>query len=110
MTKISPYCGYIVDLLSVYGNITARKMFGGYGIYQNGIIVGIIAEDELYFKVDESNQSDYEEFFSEAFVYNKQGKMVSMSYWKVPLEVLEDENMLSSWLRKSYLISSKGKN
>ena len=94
MARISPYCEYIIDLLSPYGNITAKSMFGGYGIYKDHVIFAIIVDDELYFKVDHTNQSQYEHYESEAFTYQSKGKLAKMPYWKVPLEVMENDEMI----------------
>ncbi len=105
----SNYANYIVEILSPYGEIRARSMFGGYGVYKNGIIFALIVDDELYFKVNSSNRSQYEELDSEPFIYNAKGKKVTMSYWKVPMEILEDEDQIGNWLEQSYEISLKTK-
>ncbi len=105
----SPYVTYIVDLLAPFGSITAKAMFGGYGIYKNKIIVAIIVDDELYFKVDATNQAQYEAYDSTPFTYDKNGKQATMSYWKVPAEILENRKELPEWLEQSYQISLKKK-
>jgi len=85
-------------------------MFGGYGIYKNGIIFAIIAHDELYFKVDQSNIDLYKKQGSEAFTFETKGKVSTMiSYWKVPLIIMEDETQLKDWVEQSYNISLKNK-
>lgn len=110
MAKLSPTCEYILDLLSPYGDITARSMFGGYGIYKDAVIIGIIINEELYFKVDSTNQHQYEQLDSEPFTYqNAKGNIVKMSYWKVPIEIMDNEELLGSWLGNSYDISLKSK-
>jgi DNA transformation protein len=108
-TMISDYVLYILDLLTPYGAITSRAMFGGYGIYKNQVIIGIIVDDELYFKVDQTNQTQYEEMGSVPFTYNRGDKLATMSYWKVPIEIMEDEEILGHWLDDSYRISLKSK-
>lgn len=107
--ELSPYAEYIIDLLSPFGEITAKFMFGGYGIYKNGIIIGIIAEDELYFKVDHSNKADYEKLGSQPFIFETKGKKSQMSYWKVPSEILENEEILADYLQASYNVSINSK-
>lgn len=88
--------------------IKSRAMFGGYGLYKNGVIFGIIAEGELYFKVDATNISNYQEAKSTPFTYVKSsGKPVSMSYWKVPASILKNEKVLNQWIEKSLKISLK---
>ena len=103
------YVEYILDLLSPLGSITSKAMFGGYGIYKDSIIVAIIANDELYFKVDSTNQPQYEKLGSTPFTYVANSKRTTMSYWKVPIEIMEDESQLSAWLEQSYDISLKNK-
>jgi len=105
----SNYADYIMEVLSPHGEITARSMFGGYGIYKNNIIFALIISDELYFKVNASNQLQYEELDSEPFSYEAKGKKTTMSYWKVPMEILEDEDRIGEWLNQSYEISLQTK-
>jgi DNA transformation protein and related proteins len=105
----SNYVDYILEILSPYGDISARSMFGGYGIYKSGTIFALIVDDELYFKVDASNKAQYEKLDSEPFTYEAKGKKASMSYWKVPMEILEDEEQLGLWLDQSHEISLQTK-
>ena len=88
----SEFMEYVVgDQLADLHGVSARPMFSGFGIYREGTIVGIIISDELYLKVDETNRREYEAMGSTPFEYErKDGKRISMSYWKVPAEVLED--------------------
>ena len=105
----SNYLEYVMEILAPYGEMTSKPMFGGHGIYKNGVIVAFIAYDELYFKVDESNKSQYKKLDSEPFIYEAKGKTTAMSYWKVPMEILEDEDQIGVWLDQSYEISLKTK-
>ncbi len=105
MTK-NEYCNYILDLLSPLQSVTARAMFGGYGIYKDGIIFGIIADDILYFKVDDTNIIDYKNKASEPFSYEaKNKKNIMISYWQVPADILEDNELFCAWATQSYHIS-----
>jgi len=91
----SGYVEYVLDVLSTCGNIKAKKMFGGHGIYKDGIFFALIAGDCLYFKVDEHNLSFYKKSGSKPFSYEgKNKKMVVMSYWEVPADILENHNKL----------------
>lgn len=107
--KRNQFAEYVTgDLLSPLERVTARAMFGGFGVYKDGVIFGIIVDDELYFKVDETNQAEYEAMESEPFVYSaKGGKKMTMSYWKIPSDVLEDAHELMRLAQKSYTISIK---
>lgn len=101
------YHDYALDLLSSFGEVTAKAMFGGHSLYKNGVIFAIIADDVLYFKVDDSNRSDYVACGAEPFTYEAKGKRVSMSYWQVPLEVMEDGAELKRWAEKAYGVGCK---
>lgn len=106
MPKTSEFAEWVTgDLLAGMGHVTARAMFGGYGVYRDGVIFGIIVDDELYLKVDASNRAEYEKLGSQPFVYSaKGGKKLTMSYWKVPAETLENPDELMRLAEQSYLI------
>ncbi len=96
------------DVLGHIPQISARAMFGGYGIYQDGLIFAIIAEDQLYFKVDDSNRAEYEALGSHPFVYSQGNhKKATMSYWLVPESVLEDKEAIRLWVEKSVRITKQ---
>lgn len=102
----------IEDVLDEIPNITSKRMFGGYGIYKSGAIFAIILSgSELYFKVDKSNQADYEALDSHQFTYtgHKNKKPTLMPYWTLPEEIMEDKELLALWVEKSVAISSAAK-
>lgn len=102
---------YIKDLLEPFGPITTRAMFGGYGIYKAGVIVGIVAENELYLKADAKVAEYFKSLGSEPFTYMANGKRVAMSYWKVLPEIIDQEELLGDWVDRSYKVAiSKSKN
>lgn len=112
MKNKSGFLSYLLeDVLHDIKDVTARAMFGGYGLYKNGIVFGIIADDELYFKVDDKNRAQYEACDSEPFTYEaKKGKKIVMSYWKVPADILEDPEALPKWIDASVEASKRSKN
>ena len=108
MPKRSEYLEYLLELLHPLGSITARAMFGGFGIYRDGIIFAIVIADTLYFKTIAANQNDYTAAGSQPFTYRKRnGKTYTLSYWEVPLEVIEDQDTLLIWARKAHANSLK---
>ncbi len=99
----SSFADYVVnDLLVGIEGVRARRMFGGYGIYKGDTMFALIADDELYYKVGEAEQKDYEAHGSEPFRYStKDRSSVTMSYWKLPLEVMEDHLFLEEWTHRA---------
>ncbi len=97
------------DVLSKIRGITSRAMFGGYGIYKNGVIFAIIAESNLYFKVGDLNIDDYKELDSEPFVYVGKNRQITMSYWLVPEEIIYDVDLIEEWVEKSVAVGQDSK-
>ncbi len=107
--KHSDFVEYVVhDLLSQLPGIRARAMFGGWGLYKEDTIFAIIVDDQLYFKVDDTNQAQYEQHGSRPFTYESRGRSVTMSYWEVPAEVIDDREEITHWAEASYHISRQG--
>ena len=97
------------DVLEHIRNITYKHMFGGYGIYKNGIIFAIIAWDQLYFKVDERTVDAYKKLGSEHFTYERGGKTASLHYWTVPEEIMSDKEKIKEWVEEAVGVSRKSK-
>ena len=109
MKTKSTYLEYILnDAMDGIEGVTAKAMFGGYGLYKDGIVFGILADDELYFKVDDRNRAEYEKRGSRPFTYQgKNRKTIALSYWEVPAEILEDREVLSGWVEASVAASRR---
>ena len=108
MTVSDEFIAYIIDQLSSWGDITARKMFGGVGLYRDGKMFGLIADDIAYLKVDDSNREDFVEAGSSPFKPYPDKSEV-MSYYEVPPEVLEQPRELIEWSKRSLAIQMKKK-
>jgi DNA transformation protein len=90
------YLDYVVDQLTCLGEVAAKRMFGGVGLYHDGLFFGLIAADMLYFKVDDENRKDYEAAKAKPFQpYGEES--YSMGYYQVPVDVLEDVDQLKVW-------------
>ena len=100
---------YVLDQLSQWGNVTFRKMFGGAGLYRDGKMFGLIADDVAYLKVDDSNRQQFLEADCTAFKPYPD-KPTTMSYFEIPPDILEDPEELVTWAEQSLAIqTSKGK-
>jgi DNA transformation protein and related proteins len=83
-------------------------MFGGCGLYLNKKIFAIIIDDELYFKADKAIAEEFKALGSRPFTYKRENKTIAMCYWYVPLEVLEDQELLKAWFNKSAKVNKNG--
>ncbi|HUQ53810.1 MAG TPA: TfoX/Sxy family protein [Gammaproteobacteria bacterium] len=97
--RVSPaFREFVLDQLARVPQLRPKAMFGGVGLYSGERFFGILAADELFFKVDDRNRAAYEAAGSEPF-RPVADRPVSMSYFRVPIEVLEDPTELAEWAR-----------
>jgi len=101
---------FVLDQLAGWGEVSVRKMFGGAGLYCDGVMFGLIADDVAYLKVDDSNRDDFVEAGSSAFnPFPEKTKTYSMSYYEIPADVLEDRQLLSHWAERALVVARKKK-
>jgi DNA transformation protein and related proteins len=72
-------------------------MFGGAGLYRDGVMFGLVSDGEIFLKADSSSAPRFQEAGSRPFVYSRQGKNTSMSYWSLPAQALDDSDELTRW-------------
>src|ERR1700693_5640231 len=84
---------FVLEQLADLQSVRARAMFGGVGLYADDLFFGLVAADALYLKVDDSNRHQYETEAMTAF-QPYPGKPTTMSYYQVPVRVLEDRDEL----------------
>ncbi len=106
MSISDEFLAYILDQLSAWEGVSARKMFGGAGLFRDGKMFGLIADDVAYLKVDDSNRQDFIEAGSSPFKPYPD-KPVTMSYFEIPAEVLETSDELIKWAERSLEIQKK---
>jgi DNA transformation protein and related proteins len=100
------YLAYVLDQLDALGEVRARRMFGGAGIYCGRAMFGLVADDVLYLKVDDSNRADFEEAGAEPF-RPFPDKSEVMPYYEVPADVLEDRDQLAQWALKALGVAQR---
>ncbi len=101
---------YITEILEPCGNIKFRKMFGGYGIYKNTLMFALIADNELYFKANLEIAKYFKSQGLEPFTYQAKGKLVTMSYYKISPEIIEDSELLAKYFNLAYNSALKPSN
>lgn len=100
----------LAEELSAHNFLVLRAMFGGYGVYYKGLIVGITVGEDLYLKVDNTNRAKFEAIGSHPFTYAKANqKSATLSYWLLPANIIEREQELLGWIVDSYQVSQRAK-
>ena len=96
---------YVLEQLERLGGVTPRRMFGAVGLYRDGVFFALIDDDTLYFKVNDTTRADYESRGMQPFRPYKDKPEVSMTYYTVPVEALDDAEELVSWAQRSVAIA-----
>ena len=92
---------FVLDQLSAVPELRAKAMFGGHGLYQAELFFGIFVDGRIYFKADEQTRTAYLERGMGPFVYEKARRTMTMSYYEVPPEVLENREELVAWANRA---------
>jgi DNA transformation protein len=97
--------GYVLEQLRrVRADVRDRRMFGGVGIYAGDVFFALIADDTLYFKVDDSNRPDFEARGLGPFrPYGDSGEV--MQYYEIPEDLLEDPEALRPWAEQAIAVA-----
>jgi DNA transformation protein len=102
MPQRSDFLDHVVERLRLFGPVTTRRMFGGWGIYRDGTFFGLIAGDTLFFKTDDENRAEFERSSPGPFTFEKKGERIVTHYYAVPEEALDDAAVMARWARLGY--------
>jgi DNA transformation protein len=102
MVASDTFTEFIREQLAPLGRVTMRRMFGKTGVFCDGLMFGIVTEDTLYLRVDDHNRA----FFKEAesappLSYEKQGRTIALSFWRVPERLLDEPDEFVGWAREA---------
>ena len=96
------FVAHIVELLDNWGEATPKRMFGGYGIFREGLMFALVAYSELYFKVDDESRPDFEEEELTPFVYESSKGKTVMSYYHAPESAFRNGPAMAKWAEKGW--------
>ena len=99
---MNEYVEYLKEVFELFGPVTARRMFGGYGLYHDGLMFGLVGYGSLYLKADAESAGHFERRGLAQFEYAVRGKQVKLSYYLAPDEILENRDEAALWARRSF--------
>jgi DNA transformation protein len=99
---MNEFTQYVADVLRAFGAFDVRRMFGGYGLFRDGLMCGLVFDETLYLKVDEQNVENFVRLDLAQFQYARQGKLVGLSFCRAPDSVMEDAGEAAMWARSSW--------
>ena len=100
MVASTSFAGFLIEQLAPLGAVTLRRMFGKTGVFCDGVMLGMVTDDALYFRVDDLNKTAFEEAGSEPPLhYEKKGRTIDLSFWRAPDRLFDEPDELVTWAR-----------
>lgn len=109
---VSPsYEAYLIEQLESIEPVRVKRMFGGAGVYtrKSGHFIGLIDNDRLYLKVDDTNRPDYVARGMGPFRPYPEKAYAMTGYYELPADALEDTDELRAWFSKSLALAAASK-
>jgi DNA transformation protein len=99
---------HLIDVLHPLGGVASRRMFGGAGLFRDGVMFALISDEVLYLKADATTQAAFEAESLGPFTYGtKNGRRVLTSYWRAPERLLDDDDEMRDWCRRAVDVSAQ---
>ena len=103
----SRFAEHLEDLLAPIAGVRMRKMFGGIGVFRDGIMFGLVADEVLYLKADETTSPGYAAENCGPFVYQGMGREVAMPYWRLPDGLYDDADDFRAWAEAAVAVARR---
>jgi DNA transformation protein and related proteins len=100
MVASAAFAEFLREQLAPLGRVTTRRMFGKTGVFCDGVMLGMVTDNTLYFRVDDHNREDFKE--AESFPplnYEKKGATIDLSFWRAPDRLFDEPDELVAWAR-----------
>jgi DNA transformation protein len=94
---MSEFVDNLQEIFMLFGPVQARRMFGCYGIFHDGLMFGLVADEVLYLKADGNSSAEFEKRGLGQFEYEKKSKKIKMSYYMAPEEIFDDPEEAKVW-------------
>jgi DNA transformation protein and related proteins len=95
------FLAHVLELLAPLGRVAARPMFGGQGLYCDGVFFGIMLDNTLYLKADDRNRGEFERAGSELFSYSRKGKRATLNFYRAPEAAMDTPRLMLPWARSA---------
>src|SRR5690348_15697937 len=100
MVASDSFAEFLREQLAPLGHVTMRRMFGKTGVFCDGLMLGMVADNTLYFRVDDGNQEAFQEAASSPpLSYVKNGRSIDLAFWRAPERLFDEPDELVAWAR-----------
>lgn len=107
--KTNEFVEHLNEVFRLFGSIRSKRMFGGFGIYHNDVMIALVADDTLYLKTDPLSLPHFSEAGCLPFEYVKNGLTMKMSYSSAPEEIFDDPETARTWAIRAYEAALRSK-
>jgi DNA transformation protein len=100
MVASESFAEFLREQFAPLGHITVRRMFGKTGVFCDGLMLGMVRDNTLYFRVDDDNRAAFKE--AESFPplnYEKKAGTIDLSFWRAPERLFDEPDELVTWAR-----------
>ena len=100
MVASDSFAEFLREQLAPLGRVTLRRMFSKTGVFCDGVMLGMVTDNTLYFRVDDDNRAAFKE--AEAFPplnYEKKGITIDLSFWRAPERLFDEPEEFVAWAR-----------
>ena len=105
---MSEFIGFLQELLEKWGEVTARRMFGGHGLYHEGLMFAIVMNQHLYLKADAQNPPEFEALGLTPFTFAMKGRPVALFYWSAPDAIFDEPAEAVRWAQSAWDAALRG--
>jgi DNA transformation protein len=98
MVASDSFANFLREQLASLGHVSMRRMFGKTGVFCDGVMLGMVRDNTLYFRVDDDNRAAFKE--AEAYPplnYEKSGGVIDLSFWRAPERLFDEPDELLNW-------------
>lgn len=96
------FVDYVMELFGPFGTVAVRRMFGGHGVFLDGLMFALLSGDALYLKADEMNRVEFEQAGCEMFSYARKGRRATLNFFRAPADAMESSELMLPWARTAY--------
>ena len=102
MVASDGFAEFLQEQLAPLGHVTVRRMFGKSGVFCDGLMLAMVTDNTLYFRVDDDNRATFKEAAAlPPLNYSKQGRSIDLSFWRAPERLFDDPEELVEWARSA---------
>lgn len=102
-----PFHEFVIELFAPMGTVSIRRMFGGAGVFRNGLMFALLGDDTIYLKTDAALRADLEAEGCAPFLWTKPstGEVIDMGYVGLPSSAMDDPEEASAWARRALAVA-----